>query len=145
VRSVDGRLGIVAARNKLDAVEPLDELANFEGCPIRELPELMLLLGMDDEGQFTLEHIGEQMDGAIRTFAYPLVEQAFDGVRDRKEAGQRDPIDQNERTPTQEELIRRAVEAERDRVQRKQMAEPLTERAAGRKPTPIAGCAARPE
>jgi hypothetical protein len=48
VRSVDGWLGIVAARNKLDAVEPLDELANFEGCPIRELPELMLLLGMDE-------------------------------------------------------------------------------------------------
>lgn len=58
VRSVDEQLGIVAARNKVDAVERLDEFANFEGCPIRELPELMLLLDMDDEGAFTLEHIG---------------------------------------------------------------------------------------
>ncbi len=58
-RSVDGPLGIVAARNKVDAVERLDEFANFEGCPIRELPELMLLLDMDDEGAFTLEHVGE--------------------------------------------------------------------------------------
>lgn len=39
-RSVDGQLGIVAARNRVDAVERLDEFANFEGCPIRELPEL---------------------------------------------------------------------------------------------------------
>jgi len=128
VRSVDGQLGIVAARNKVDAVERLDEFANFEGCPIRELPELMLLLDMDDEGVFTLEHIGEEMTDAIRQFAYPLVEKAFDGVLDQQDAGQGDPIDPNERTPAQKELIRRAVEAERDRVRRKRMAEPLTER-----------------
>ncbi|MBI2828316.1 MAG: hypothetical protein HYX77_03455 [Acidobacteria bacterium] len=128
VRSVDGQLGLVAARNRADAVERLDEFANFEGCPMRELPELMLLLDMNDEGQFTLEHLGEEMDVAIRTFAYPLVEKAFDNVLDQQEAGQRDAIDQKERTPTQKALIRRAVEAERDRVQRKQMAEPLTER-----------------
>ena len=47
VRSVDGQSGIVAAPNRLDAVERLDEFANFEGCPIRELPQLMLLLDMD--------------------------------------------------------------------------------------------------
>jgi hypothetical protein len=128
VRSVDGQLGIVAARNKVDAVERLDEFANFEGCPIRELPELMLLLDLDDEAQFTLEHIGEQMDDAIRTFGYPLVEKALDHVLDQQEAGQRDPVDPNDRTPTQKEQIRRAVEAERERVQRKRMAEPLTER-----------------
>ena len=84
VRSVGGQLGIVAARDKVDAVERLDEFANFEGCPIRELPELMLLLDMDDEGAFTLEHIGEEMYEAIRTFAYPLVEKALDGVLDQK-------------------------------------------------------------
>lgn len=128
VRSVDGQLGIVAARNKVDAVERLDEFANFEGCPIRELPELMLSLGMDDEGQFRLEHVGEEMDDAIRKFAYPLVEKAFDDVLDQQEAGQRDPIDPNERTPAQKEPIRRAVEAERDRIRRKRTAEPLTER-----------------
>ena len=128
VRSVDGQLGIVAARNRAEAVERLDEFANFEGCPIRKLPELMLLLDMNDEGQFTLEHLGEEMDVAIRTFAYPLVERAFEGVLDQQEAGQRDPIDPNERTPTQRELIQRAVEGERDRVRRKRMAEPLTER-----------------
>ena len=128
VRSDDGQLGIVAARNRAEAVERLDEFANFEGCPIRELPELMLLLDMNDEGQFTLEHLGEEMDVAIRTFAYPLVERAFDGVLDQQEAGQNDPIDPHERTPTEKELIRSAVEGERDRVRRQRMAEPLTER-----------------
>ena len=128
VRNVDGQLGIVAARNKVDAVERLDEFANFEGCPIRELPELMLLLDMDDEGQLTLEHIGEEMNDVIRTFAYPLVEKAFEIVLDQQEAEQRDPHDPNERTRAQKELIRKAVEAERDRVSRKKMPEPLTER-----------------
>ena len=128
VRSVDGQLGIVAARNKVDAVERLDEFANFEGCPIRELPELMLLLDMDDEGEFTWEHVGEEMDDAIRTFAYPLVEKAFDDVLDQQEVGQREASDRNDRTPAQKELIRKAVEAERERVRRKRTAEPLTER-----------------
>jgi len=128
VRSVDGQLGIVAARNRVDAVERLDEFANFEGCPIRELPELMLLLDIDDEGEFTLEHVGEEMDDVIRKFAYPVVENAFDDVLDQQEAGQRDPIDSNERTPAQQELIRKAVEAERERVRRKTTAEPLTAR-----------------
>jgi len=128
VRSVSGQLGIVAARNRVDAVERLDEFANFEGCPIRELPELMLLLDMDDEGEFTLEHVGEEMDDAIREFAYALVRKAFDGVLGQPEAGERDPMDPNERTPAQKELIRKAVEAERGRVRRKKMAEPLTER-----------------
>ena len=128
VRSVDGQLGIVAARNKVDAVERLDEFANFEGCPIRELPELMLLLDMDDEGAFRLEHVGEEMDDAIRTFAYPLVEKALRDVLDQQEDGHRDPIDRNGQTLAQEELIRKAVEAERERVRRKRMAEPLTER-----------------
>lgn len=128
VRSVDGQLGIVAARNRVDAVERLDEFANFEGCPIRELPELMMLLDIDDEGQFTLEHVGEEMDDVIRNFAYPVVENAFDDVLDKRKAGQRGPIDRNERTPAQQELIRKAVEAERERVRRKTTAEPLTAR-----------------
>ena len=127
VRSVDGQLGIVAARNRVEAVERLDEFANFEGCPIRELPELMLLLDMNDEGQFTLEHIGDEMNETIRKFAYPLVEKAFDAVLDQQEAEQRDQTDPNERTPVQEDLVRKAVEAERERVQRKRMAGPLTE------------------
>ncbi len=128
VRSISGQLGIVAARNKLDAVERLDEFTNFEGCPIRELPELMLLLDTDDQGEFTLEHVGEEMDEVIRQFAYPLVEKAFVDVLNQQETGHRDPSDRNERTPAQKELIRKAVEAERERVRRKRIAEPLTER-----------------
>jgi hypothetical protein len=128
VRSVAGQLGIVAARNRVDAVERLDEFANFEGCPIRELPELMLLFDVDDEGEFTLEQIGEEMDDAMRTFAYPLVKKALTDVLDSQDAGSREPIDSNERTPKQKDLIRKAVEAERDRVGRKSMAEPLTQR-----------------
>lgn len=128
VRSVDGQLAIVAARNRMDAVERLDEFANFEGCPIRELTELMLMLNLDDEGELRLEQVGEEMNDVIRTFAYPLVEKAFNGVLDQQEAGQRDQTDPNERTPAQQQLIRNAVDAERERVRRKRVAEPLTER-----------------
>lgn len=128
VRSVDGQLGIVAARNRLHAVERLDEFANFEGCPIRELPELMLLLDMDDEGRVTLEHVGEEMDDAVRHFAYPLVDKAFEDVLHQQEAGDRDTTGPNERSPAQKELIRKAVAAERERVRRQSVAEPLTER-----------------
>ena len=74
VRGVDGQIGIVAARNKVDAVERLDEFANFEGCPVKELPDVMLLLDIDDDGELALRHLGEGMDVAIRRFAYPLLE-----------------------------------------------------------------------
>ena len=59
VRGVDGQVGIVAARKKMDAVERLDEFANFEGCPIRELPDVLLLLDIDDDGEMALRHLGE--------------------------------------------------------------------------------------
>ena len=75
-----------------------------------------------------MEQIGEEMDDAIRTFAYPLVEKAIDRVLDQQETRRRDLTDPDERTPAQKELIKKAVEAERDRVRRKRMAEPLTER-----------------
>ncbi len=128
VRNVDGQLGIVAARNKVDAVERLDEFANFEGCPIREVPELMLLLDVDDEGDFTVEQIGEEMGEVVRTFAYPLLDKALAEVLDEQEAGERDPVDRNERAQAQKERIRKAVDAERERVRRKRTAEPRTER-----------------
>lgn len=47
---------------------------------------------------------------------------------DQQKAGQREPIDRNERTPAQQGLIRKAVEAERERVRPKATAEPLTAR-----------------
>ena len=111
VRGMDGQVGIVAARNKVDAVERLDEFANFEGCPIRELPDVMLLLDVDDDGEMALRHLGEEMEGSIRRFAYPLLERL---VR----SGQFDD----------QELTRRAVRAERERVRRKGTAQPLTGR-----------------
>jgi hypothetical protein len=128
VRNEDGQLGIVAASNKVEAVERLDEFANFEGCPIRQLPELMLLLDVDDDGELTLDQIGEEMDEAVRAFAYPLVKQALAEVIDQEESGERDPIDPHERVPAEKERIRKAVDAERERVRRKRTAEPLTER-----------------
>lgn len=112
VRSLDGRLGIVAARNKVHAVERLDEFANFEGCPIREQPESMLLLDISDEGALTLAQLGEEMDAVIRAFAYPLVEKVLNSGR----------------TPTSAALIRKAVASERARVRRTRTPQPLTER-----------------
>jgi len=112
VRSVDGQLGIVAARNKVHAVERLDEFANFEGCPIRELPESMLLLDISDEGELTLAQLGEEMDAVIRAFAYPLVEKVLN----------------SDRTPANTALIGKAVASERERVRRTKTTQPLTER-----------------
>lgn len=112
VRNVDGQLGIVAAQNKVEAVERLDEFANFEGCPICELQDVMFLVDINDEGALTLAQLGEEMEGELRAFAYPLVEE----VRNCDE------------TAEDATLIRKAVEAERERVGRKRTMQPLTER-----------------
>ena len=111
VRGVDGQVGIVAARNRVQAVERLDEFANFEGCPIRELPDVMLLLDIDDEGEMALRLLGEEMEQLIRRFAYPLLERLTRN-------GQFDDGEQ----------VRKAVRAERQRVRRKSTAPPRTGR-----------------
>jgi hypothetical protein len=111
VRGVDGRVGIVVARNRVDAVERLDEFANFEGCPIREVADVMLLLDIDDNGEMSVRHLGEEMEAAIRRFAYPQLERLM-------RSGQFDDREQ----------IRNAVRAERERVQRKSTSTPLTGR-----------------
>lgn len=111
IRSVDGQVGIVSARHTQDAVERLDEFANFEGCPGRRLPELMLLLDITDDGELTLVQIGEEAQTAIRAFAYPLVDKML--------------FDQS---PPDTERIRRAVQDERARVKRKEIKPLLTSR-----------------
>ena len=111
VRGVDGQVGVVAARNRVEAVERLDEFANFEGCPIRELADVMLLLDVDDDGEIAVRYMGEQMEGAIRRFAYPSLEKL---VR----SGQFE----------NRELTREAVRMERERVRKKDAPPPLTGR-----------------
>jgi hypothetical protein len=111
IRSVDGRVGVVTARHTQDAVARLDEFANFEGCPVRRMPDLMLLLDIDDEGELTLVQIGEDAAAWIRAFAYPLVDRAL-----------------SDHSGSHAKKLRRAVEGERSRVKRKETKPTLTSR-----------------
>ena len=104
VRGMDGQVGIVAARNREDAVERLDEFADFEGCPIRELPDVMLLLRLDDDGEMALQQLGDEMEESIRQFAYPRLDKLW-------RSGQ---------AFENQELTREAVKAKRERVQPKE-------------------------
>lgn len=111
IRGVDGQVGIVSARHTRDAVERLGEFANFEGCPVRRIPELMLLLDISDDGELVLVQIGDEAATAIRAFAYPIVEKVL-----------------SDESPPDTEQLRRAVEAERRRVKRKETKPLLTSR-----------------
>jgi hypothetical protein len=72
----------------------------------------MLLLDIGESGELTLAGLGEETEAAIRTFGYPLLEKAL----------------ARGTTPASESRVRRAVEAERERVRPKAWGSAITER-----------------
>lgn len=72
----NGAVSVVQARNKTEAVVRLDEFDNAETSEITKLDELLLKLGLDDEGRLQLNQIGEGCENEIRGRAYPELEAA---------------------------------------------------------------------
>jgi hypothetical protein len=73
---------LVTARNKAEAVEKLDEVANAEGCPMVELSEAQVHFALTDDGQLVLEGLGEDTEQDIFEFCYPVLGEAWAAGKD---------------------------------------------------------------
>ena len=115
----NGDCSVVRANNRGEAVELLDEFGNAEGCPLIPLPTFMMHLRISDEGEVEFDSFGEATEHVLFELAYPLLSEVLLNVP-TDEAG----------NPTPEGLIAisDAVAKERERIRRKKVKEPDTER-----------------
>ncbi len=110
----NGDCSAVLARNEQDALIKLDEVANAEGCPLVRLDDFQVHFHLTDDGELTLESLGEVTEDALWEFCYPVL----DGVV---------PDEAPEHWSAQQrEAVRQAVLQERARVHPEEVAEPET-------------------
>jgi len=120
----NGDCSVVWAPNKEDAIVELDQVANAEGCPIKQVRAFQVHFVLNDQGKLALEAFGEGTEEEIFSFAYPGLDKALsdaygDGAYDSYE----------KLPPDRRAAIAKAVEEERVRItfDQAEVPEPLTE------------------
>ncbi len=117
----NGDCSAVLAQSKQDALIKLDEVANAEGCPLVRLDDFQVHFRLTDDGELTLESLGEATEEAVWEFCYPVLDEVKGAVQEEQDAsGIGTP------TPAQATRIRQAVRQERERVRPEKVAEPET-------------------
>src|SRR5262249_37218443 len=100
----NGDLSFVSARNQEDAIIMLDEWDNAELAELRQIQDFMVDFRLMEDGQLELQAFGEQAWDVIWEKAYPVL----------SEARQNAPTNSaGEVTPSGEDMIRKAVETEK--------------------------------
>jgi len=96
----------------------LDEVANAEGCPMVQLREFMVHFHLSDDGALEFEGFGEETEGRIWSWAYPLLDETLSRL---PEIESKETVE--EESPPE---LKAAVEEERHRVKLKATKQPQT-------------------
>ena len=121
----NGECSVVWARNQEDAIVELDQVANAEGCPIRQVETFQVHFALTDRGELVLDGFGEGTKEEMLSFAYPLLDKALeDACGDADYDGVYESLSVDRRA-----AIAHAVAQERSRIQLDETPtkEPLTE------------------
>lgn len=105
----NGDLSFVHAASKEDAIVALDEWDNAELAEITRISEFMVDFHLNDEGELELHAFGEVLNDHIGEKAFPLL----------TEARKRALADGDEPTRAGKEMIRKAVQQEKERLRGK--------------------------
>ena len=103
----NGDVSFVSARNKEDAVILLDEWDNADVAELRQIQNFMVDFRLTDDGELELQAFGERSLDHIWGRAYPVLAKA---KQKALAAGDGEPTDAGK------EMIRKAVQAERERL-----------------------------
>jgi len=70
-----GDISFVMANNKEDAIFKLDEVGNAETCPLFRVPDFIINLKLDDDGELRLSEdpFGDLTQESISELAYPVL------------------------------------------------------------------------
>jgi hypothetical protein len=102
----NGDLSFVQAPSKEDAIIALDEWDNAELAEITRISEFMVDFRLSAEGELALQEFGEALNDHIWEKAFPLLTEA------RRAA----LADGDESTKAGKEMIRKAVQQEKERL-----------------------------
>lgn len=106
----NGDLSFVSARNKEDAIVMLDEWDNAELAELRQIQHFMIDFRLNDDGELDLQAFGERLLDDVWERAYPVLSEArLNAPTDSAGAP----------TPSGKKVIRKAVQAERERLREK--------------------------
>jgi hypothetical protein len=106
----NGDVSFVSARSKEDAIIMLDEWDNAELAELRQIRDFMVDFRLTDDGELDFHAFGERVWNDIWERAYPALAQTkIDAPTDSR----------GELTQAGQESIRKAVRAERQRLQGK--------------------------
>jgi hypothetical protein len=110
----DGSFSIVGADDETDALIQLDELGD-EPAELGRMDSCLLDFDLTDEGTFRLKQFGEQTGPEILERGYPLLSKTLEGEAFAEHAieGAADPQKYGSAAT---EILRKAVETERDRL-----------------------------
>ena len=115
----NGDCSFVQAANKGEAIEILDEIGNAEGCPLTPVHDFMVHFRLSDAGELEFEEFGEVTKDVLLEGSYPVLDEAFLEAPREERSGE----------PTAEgaQMIRDAVQQERNRIKPKNIQPPQTE------------------
>jgi hypothetical protein len=70
-----GDISFVSANNKEDAIFKLDEVGNAETCPLIKVPDFMIHLKLEDDGELHLSEdpFGDSTQECVSELAYPVL------------------------------------------------------------------------
>lgn len=122
----DGSFSIVGADDETDALIQLDELGD-EPAELWSMDSCLLDFDLTDEGTFRLKQFGEQTGPEILERGYPVLSKTLESEAFAEHVieGGADP---QKYGSAETEMLRKAVEAERDRLKSFQRTPATTER-----------------
>jgi len=115
----NGDCSFVQAPHEGGAIETLDEIGNAEGCPLTPVQDFMVHFRLSDTGELEFEEFGEVTKDVLLERSYPVLDKAFLEAPREERSGE----------PTAEgaQMIRDAVQQERNRIKPKNIQPPQTE------------------
>jgi hypothetical protein len=122
----DGSFSIVAAEDETDARIQLDELGD-EPAELWPMQSCLLDFELTDEGTFRLKQFGEQTAPEILEKSYPVLNKVLEGEAFAEHAIESEAGPQ-QYDAAATEILRKAVEAERERLTNFQRTPATTER-----------------
>ena len=111
----NGDLSFVFSRSREDAIVLLDEWGNAEEAELRRVQDFMVDFRLTDDGDLELQAFGENSEDDIWNRAFPVVSEAIVNLPATKAGSP---------TPAGQERIRKAVQAERQRLRGKKKVKP---------------------
>ena len=91
VRWLDGSFSVTLAKNRLDALDEFDKIADTNGLKIQEFDEFLATFKLTESGDIVLEEIDSDTRGEpVHYWAYPIWSESLETESDQANAAKKE-------------------------------------------------------